>query len=333
MASIRDAAEVRRAAQIGAVLPVHPGSGIEQESNGRFAGDALGQRFVAEVLAHFGADRYLVLVDGKQFRMSLPGPQQAGDRLQISLLANTPRPTFLLLPADGADTASLSPAAHLLGKIIQIAASSETRLALVGAHPVVETPKADPSRICAALHDRLAMSGLFHEAHVAEWADGKRSLLSLSQEPQQQLGQPLLRDGESAVGAETISPDLARLVCLQLDALEHRRLLWCGEAWPGQAMQWSVRKETTERPAGQEANEDEERDRVWSTTVHLELPALGTISASLRVHGDRISIRVAAADPSVAVSLKSRDAELRRNLDAAGLRTESLEFCHDVEAR
>jgi hypothetical protein len=333
MASIRDAVEVRCAARIGAVLPVDPGAGIEQESNGRFAGNALGQRFVAEVLAHIGADRYLVVVDGKQFHMSLPGPQQAGGRLQMSLLAKTPRPTFLLLPADAADTASLSSAAHLLGKILQIAASSEARLALVGAQPVVETPEADPSRICAALHDRLATSGLFHEAHVAEWADGKRSLLSLAEEPQQQLGQLPLRGGESAAGAETITPDLARLVYLQLDALEHRRLLWCGEAWAGQAMQWGIRKDSTEQPAGQGANEVEERDMVWSTTVHLELPALGTISAGLRVHGDRISIRVVAADPSVVVSLKSRHTELRRNLDVAGLRTESLEFGHDADAR
>jgi hypothetical protein len=326
---VRDEAQVRGVARIAAALPSEPGTAPRQETFGRFANLPLGHRFSADVLGHIGGDSYLVSVAGENFRMSLPGRPRPGDQLQLSLLAKAPRLTFLLLPAQQGNTASLSSTGRLLGKILVAADDLAAHMGLVGSEPLVPTPAADPARIGIALHDRIAMSGLFHEAHLAEWANGTRSLESLSREPQQQLHQLVPSGSDAPVESEAVNPDLVRLINLQLDVLEHGRIIWRGEAWPGQAMKWDICKDTPEEPARQRDNGGETPQSIWRTTVQIELPTLGRVSATLRVDQECLQIRIDTVDPSATLRLKAQSTELIRNLDAAGLMTDSLEVeCH-----
>ena len=83
------------------------------------------------------------------------------------------------LPAGASDGAgaTLSRAGKVLGDVIAAAQKAETpATAALGRTPLLAGPGADAGAIARALQDGLAKSGLFYESHVADWAQGARTL-------------------------------------------------------------------------------------------------------------------------------------------------------------
>jgi hypothetical protein len=71
-----------------------------------------------------------------------------------------------------------------------------------------------------------------------------------------------------------VAKELLQLVQQQLHTLEHHHLVWTGQIWPGQQMQWEIQGE----PEHQARQQDE---RQWSTEMELALPNLGDVHARL----------------------------------------------------
>lgn len=125
---------------------------------------------------------------------------------------------------------------------------------------------------------------------------------------------------------ETIDSEAARMISLQLDTLEHRRVAWQGELWPGQQMEWEV----TEESHGSATENGAER--AWQSVVRVELPHLGSISAAIRLSGDRLQVQLRAADDATAAALRSHGDELAASLAAAGSTLDMLTVKQDASA-
>lgn len=113
--------------------------------------------------------------------------------LAASLLALAPLTAAADLPALAPDTLgpTLSPAARSIASALAGTWSAPgVPATILGKLPLVATGTPDPARLQQGLQEALGKSGLFYESHVAEWAEGKRPLLELMREPQNQRQQP-----------------------------------------------------------------------------------------------------------------------------------------------
>lgn len=115
-------------------------------------------------------------------------------------------------------------------------------------------------------------------------------------------------------GLQSVPEELRLLVQQQLDAAGTQRLLWHGEVWPGQTMQWRVEWE------GQDNGETGQSEpEPWSTTLRLTTPRLGEVVAALKLGPGGVRIALTTLySPSVAV-LREGTAELAQALEAAGV--------------
>lgn len=244
---------------------------------------------------------------------------------------------------------SLSSAGRLIDSIIQTAQQSGAPTTLVGKAPLVFSAAASAPQVATALQHALVSSGLFYESHVAQWVNGERPAADLMREPQAKPGHvlpttaappqaqvedarppanPLSEvqaqaanakpaDAESVILANALSPDATRMINLQLAALENQRVMWQGELWPGQAMEWEVSRDAPQK-------DGEEAPPTWKSAVRFELPTLGLVSATIHMVGEHVSVQIRTASETTATALRAHGGELASALDAAGSPLDSL---------
>ena len=108
-------------------------------------------------------------------------------------------------------------------------------------------------------------------------------------------------------------PDhLQPLVQQQLNALETRQMLWQGNVWPGQDMQWEVHEQVPQTPAT-------EGQRQWVTQIQLDLPNLGAVAATLRFNSAGLSLTLNADTPQTRAVLGGASTRLVSALSNAGI--------------
>lgn len=128
-----------------------------------------------------------------------------------------------------------------------------------------------------------------------------------------------LRTGPASgqsVGSNTpqqspIHPETAPVVRQQLDTLDTRHVIWEGEAWPGQWMQW----ETGEEPPAA----GEQLQAAWYSTLTLELPALGVVRIRTVLAGTGARVSVECVDSGTGEKLRAARALLATNLESRGI--------------
>jgi hypothetical protein len=223
--------------------------------------------------------------------------------------------------------------------------------------PILSAPPANGAELATPLRQALESSGLFYESHQAEWVGGKRELEALRQEPQARIardeqsrpgpermdaGRLVTRSGdepvetarsstspsgraESAVSAPTatpLPPAVAGIVDRQLDAIASQQIVWQGQVWPGQAMDWRV--EEREAQAG-----EEEPGARWHTELRLQLPKLGAMTARLDLDGDHLRVAIDAWGPASVARMQAGEGDLRRMLEARGLALDAFRVAGD----
>lgn len=112
--------------------------------------------------------------------------------------------------------------------------------------------------------------------------------------------------------AQPIAKELVHLVQQQLHTLEQHHLVWMGQVWPGQQMQWEIQGQ----PEHQSRPQDE---RQWSTEMELALPRLGDIHARLVFAGSGLRISLRAADQATVGLFDSALPKLKNSLADAGI--------------
>jgi len=327
-----DAVDPRYGVGVRTLRPVEPVPAIGRGPRQPFAHIPLGTALCAEVKGIFANGTFLVDVAGAEVQMALPGNHREGDRLRLCLIARSPQVTFLLAAPHPADFSRLSSAGQALARILSLARDGKAPSSLSGAEPIVAEWTTDPIEISRCLQDRLVTSGLFYESHVAEWVNGARALKDLAREPQQRLGAKSPLNSNSNEYSENVAPDLARLVNLQLEALEQGGVIWRGELWPGQPLQWEISKQTVNSDCGGNRQADVPPQLTWKTVLDLELPALGSVTAHLQLTGDRLQIRIATAESQSASTLADGSSELLCSLSACGLEAQSIDVRHHAES-
>jgi hypothetical protein len=244
--------------------------------------------------------------------------------LAATLLGKAPLTPSSELPDLNASTPqpTLSSAARALTTLLSTAQAGQAgQLALIGKTALFGNAAPDTADLAQKLQDSISKSGLFYESHVAEWVKGDRPLADLMREPQMQR---LMQQGAETARAATNGPDLsaAQMVNQQLHTQEQNRVLWNGQAWPGQQMQWEVQRDQREGGRGGEA--DEQAEPIWRSGVRFRLPLLGAVSAAVTLIGDQVHIQVQTDSDGSATTLRAWSGQLESAMAAAGAQLSSL---------
>lgn len=211
-------------------------------------------------------------------------------------------------------TTILSRTGKVIGGVLAAARQADAPLTAVpGRTPVMAAAGMDAPAIAAGLRQAVGESGLFYESHLAEWAQGKRTLAELDAEPQQQLA----REG---VRQSPLDPSTAQFINLQLATQEQACLAWEGKLWPGQAMQLEVQRDTQ---AGHDA--DGEPETAWHSRLLLRFPGLGELDTRLTLAGGSVQVRFDTDDHATAALLRRHMASLADALEATGTRLTGFE--------
>jgi hypothetical protein len=293
-----------------------------------------GQKIQGIVQNQISPGLFNVRVGEQLTQMLLPDFVHSGDMVKLQVIATTPRLTFSMSASNNplSTQEQLSSVSRLLSALSQ-QPRDQIDMRAMKSSPLWTTPQTTQSgQLAGLLHDALSNSGLFYESHQAQWLEGARSTSQLLQEPQNSAtANPStnvkalsLPDGNisstsqlnTAVSAEEKIPliphHLQPLVQQQINALETQQVLWQGNIWPGQAMQWEIHEQTSHTPAT-------DNQQQWTTQIHLDLPNLGMISATLNFNNTGLSLTLNANSPTTLTALGNASSQLVATMSDCGI--------------
>ncbi len=225
---------------------------------------------------------------------------------------------------------SLSSAGKLVDALLHASEESDLPSAIKPSRPLVANPTNNTPQLANALRDSVALSGAFYESHLAEWADGKRPVTELLKEPQAQLAQQTQSGVTSLLNTtDPANTQMGQLINLQLNALEQQRIVWHGEVWPGQQMEWEINRDS---PDQQQNTQEDEQAPSWHSVVRFNFEHLGTVSASIRLIGEQIHMQVRTDNDVTAAALRANGRMLSESMEAAGSSLDSLIVKRDEQA-
>jgi hypothetical protein len=111
---------------------------------------------------------------------------------------------------------------------------------------------------------------------------------------------------------QPVARELLQLVQQQLHTLEHHHLVWLGQIWPGQQMQWEIQGQP-------EHQVPLDKQRQWSTEIELTLPRLGKVHARLQFADQGLQLTLRAAEPATVERFKLELGQLRHQLESADI--------------
>lgn len=304
-----------------------------------------GQQLKGEVLSILGGGHFMVQIADQALEFIMPKGTRRGDRVNLFFITGEPVSTFLMVRFGRLSDSQVSETGRWLSTFLAASPSQMSAGAVYNMlHTLLSAPPSDASQLSGTLQQGLRESGLFYESHLARWFAGEYPLEELLREPQarlsprflqiaEKLGIPLdkllpenvaggladvletmLKQGSAAASREMIA-DQRTLPVLseQLSLLQSGQLLFRGDLFPGQRLEWTL----TERDAHGGASG--RRERSWETTLRIDLPLLGAVGVRLRLDGVRVSMEVHAEDSEKVTYLETGRSSLTEQLEAAGL--------------
>ena len=396
----------------------------KQEIASRFDLLEIGKQVRGQILARLSDGTFFVKLAGATARMPLPVNSQVGDSIPLTLLALTPRPTFLLdtghgnatttatfsrqdlienfirtpksespflvnkdsasevsasyvletdqrqqtlrlsseAPLDTSDNilpgqrqiaplvqsktaeetagkfteqqesntnstpTNFSDTGKLINKILLQAQQQGASSALVGKTPLLGNAEElrYPERVALHLQQALSSSGIFYEAHVADWAQGKLSLADLMREPQAQLSNTTTNIANITTEDKF---NLAQIIHLQLDALEQQKIAWQGQILPNVPFHWTITQQEQHTPATAD-----EAETSWQSVVRFELPNLGVVAATINFHAGQVQLFLSTNSEETVSLLNDHSFELSQTLEQAGAPIRSFLVKRDEQA-
>ncbi len=295
-----------------------------------------GQQLQGSVQSKLSEGMFKVQIAGQTLQMRLPGNIQSGDTIKLQVISVQPRITFSMMASTNplSTPEKIGATARLLANLSERPIERPLVQQLGGKAVWAATQQApDVKLLAAGLRDALSNSGLFYESHQAQWVRGERSISQLMAEPQNLLTGKTLASGETQQATQDklaqaaqpttvtqakgdsdlpITKELVPLVQQQLHTLENHNMVWMGQVWPGQQMQWEIQGE----PEHQGKPQDE---RQWSTELELSLPNLGDVRARLVFAESGLRLTLFAADEATSRLFKQALPQLRNSLDEADI--------------
>ena len=325
-----------------------------------------GQAFAARVVEALPDNLYKALVTGKLLTLQLPEGAKPGDSLELVVVDRTAR-AIVAQRVDGQSTAAqqtevpvqqalISRAGQMIGQLLAAEGETPQPASLNGGQPLLAEPPQKATDLAPVLAKAVSQSGLFYEAHQAEWVAGRRTIESLQAEPHSQLAQyspvpaaasarettaaagtqagttpsaqPTHASNEATNLAQAVPDALRPLVQQQLDAIATQRMMWHGEVWPGQNMEFEVgREQVDDRDAAVAPAQAEN----WNTTLRLSMPRLGALDATLQLAGNSLRVKIRTASDDAAGDLRANAQALATGMTDAGLRLQTIEIARGEE--
>lgn len=201
-------------------------------------------------------------------------------------------------------TADVSATAQLIHQSLTQAEASGLASKFIAQTVLTHTP-ALPNVVSQQLKTAINQSGLFYESHLQELVEGRRSVDELKQEPQNKPHHV----------PHTLLPQ-------QLHILEHQRLSWHGEVWPGQPMDWDLYRQ--DAPDNKEHRDDTDEPAATVSELSLQLPHLGKVTAKIHLKNGRMQIALLAEQENALRVLKEKSPALASAIESKGQQLESL---------
>jgi hypothetical protein len=293
-----------------------------------------GQKIQGIVQTQISPGLFNVRVGDQLTQMPLPSFIRTGDTIKLQVVATHPRLTFSMSASANplSTDEKLSSVARLLSALSQ-QPREKTDMHAVQSTPIWTTPDTMKStQLAELLTQAVNNSGLFYESHQAQWLKGARSTSQLMQEPQ---NSPTANSSTSveksvipssnmsasnqqniAASAEDkmpIIPDhLQSLVQQQIGVLESRQVFWEGNIWPNQTMRWEIHEDDSPAPSA-------EAQKRWSTQIHLDLPNLGMISATLSFDNAGLSLKLNTSSAAARTTLGNASSQLVNSMSDCGI--------------
>ena len=315
-----------------------------------------GQQLKGEVLSALGGGRFMALVAGRNLEFLLPKGVKTGDRINLFFITDEPNQTFLMVRFGKAGDSRVSETGRWLSGFLGEAVGHVPTQASLGLlRTLLSGPSTDAQLVGRMLQQGLRESGLFYESHLARWFGGDYTLEDILREPQGRLSPRLAQTGEHPAvtadqlmraGVRTGSAEIIEalfkkagtsmahegiadqrslpVLSEQLSSLQSGHLLFRGELYPGQRLEWTVAEREAER------SKSGERERNWETSVTINLPNLGPVTALLTLDGTKIAIKVTAENSTTVPILEAGMVKLTEQLEGAGLTPAEMSIRHEV---
>lgn len=315
--------QAKHVAAVKPVAPVTPITAVADPGNTQHD-FTLGQKYKALVEARLPNGNHSVLISNKLFQMHLPENTHPGDTLELLFLTDNPRLKFALeninqtaLPKN---SATISQTGRFLDVLIQDAEKTNAR-SPSSLTPILSDSSINKQELPALLQKAILQSGLFYESHLAKWINGKNTLDKIQQEPQN-LSTPTANTSSTTPTLPVSTQNLS-LVQQQLMTLEAGQIIWRGEIWNGQPMEWSISEDETNN------RDDQSASTKWKTKLTLTFPELGKITATITLNTQDIQIKLSAHKTETIQLLKDTQSLLKQNIQTTGLTVNSLELNSD----
>jgi hypothetical protein len=284
----------------------------------------------------------------------MPKGIRRGDLINLFFITDEPHQTFLMARFGRSGDSTVSDTGRWLsGFLGEESGKIPAQATLDILRTLLAEPTTDAPLLGRMLQQGLRESGLFYESHLARWFGGDYPLDEIIREPQGRLSPRLAQaGGETGIPADELvrasvltgSTEVMEavfrkagnsmahegiadqrtlpMVGEQLSALQNGQLVFRGDLFPGQRLEWSV----AEREAGR--NRSGSRERSWETSVTINLPSLGPVTALLALDGTRIAVKVHAQDGATVPVLETGRARLAEQLEGAGLTPVEMSINH-----
>ncbi len=317
-------------------------------------GFAPGQQLKGEVMAALGGGRFMVQVAGRNLEFMLPKGVASGDRINLFFITDEPQQTFLMARFGKPGDSRVSETGRWLSGFLGEAAGHVPAQASLGIlRTLLAGPATDASLLGRMLQQGLRESGLFYESHLARWFGGDYPLEEILREPQgrlsprvaqndeqpaataDQLVRASVRTGSTEImeavfkkaGTSMAHEGIADqrslpIVSEQLSTLQNGQLVFRGDLYPGQRLEWTVAEREAQR------NASGGRERSWDTSVTINLPNLGPVTALLMLDGARIAVTVSAENSLTVPVLEAGRVRLAEQLEGAGLTPAEMSIRH-----
>ena len=117
------------------------------------------------------------------------------------------------------------------------------------------------------------------------------------------------------------NPVLTQLVQHQLQTLENNQILWQGQVWPGQTMQWQI--ENDQSPSSQGSAQE---SAGWKSRMLLDMPMLGQMNIQIGIVGKQVRIAIHTDSSQTCATLSSQQTTLLTQLNMVGLKLDHLQI-------
>jgi len=353
-----------------------------QEISDKLSGLVAGQKVMAEIQALLPNGTYRALINQRNVTLALPFSAKSGDTLELQVTESDGKLALAVLsrPDGEGEKSAASTTSTTLSRTGQLISSlfsgprdakgGTTALTLNGNQPLTNNPPSSAQDLLPMLKQAITQSGMFYEAHQAEWVEGRLAKAALLQEPQGKLSSPAafammdegagtaLKASAEPAAAPRLAADVAQTLDTNVDVSKGSTTTQTAQtptqpvapqaqpivqqqldalatqnfSWQGQVWPGQDMRWKIDEDAARNGQDDDETAPKWTTRLHLTLPNLGEIDAQIRLNGDQITLAMSAGSEETRALMRSASIDLRSQLNEAGLMLASMGVAAPTES-